>query len=44
MLTALVIPGVRKARAGRVVAVDEVPLEERYLDRWPKALPESLSA
>jgi EmrB/QacA subfamily drug resistance transporter len=44
MVTALVIPGVRKARASRMVAVDEVPLEERYLDRWPEALPEALSA
>jgi EmrB/QacA subfamily drug resistance transporter len=49
MLTALVIPGVRRARAARVgVALEEgggeVPLELRYLDRWPVAFPESISA
>ncbi len=46
MLTALAIPGVRRARAGRLAAVvgdgsiegmGVVPLEERYLDRWPVA-------
>ena len=46
MLTALAIPGVRRARAGRSAAVvgngrveglGVVPLEERYLDRWPVA-------
>jgi EmrB/QacA subfamily drug resistance transporter len=48
MVSALVIPGVRRARrgAGGLDEVDEaeVPLDERYLDRWPKALPEALSA
>jgi EmrB/QacA subfamily drug resistance transporter len=47
LLSALVIPGVRKAaRAGRSGSAEEVdvPLEERYLDRWPKVLPEALSA
>jgi EmrB/QacA subfamily drug resistance transporter len=41
MVSALIIPGVRRARAGRTI---EVPLEERYLDRWPKAMPETREA
>jgi len=46
MLTALVIPGVRKSRAARVAqeSVGEDGLPELYLDRWPKVLPEAISA
>jgi len=46
MLTALVIPGVRRARAARAIQEgesDESPLE-LYLDRWPKVLPEAVGA
>jgi EmrB/QacA subfamily drug resistance transporter len=45
MVTALLIPGARRARAARPsleVAADggvDVPLEQRYLDRWPVAPP-----
>jgi EmrB/QacA subfamily drug resistance transporter len=50
MVTALVIPGVRRARAGRIEIVgagaggEELPLEDRYLDRWPRVSEEALSA
>jgi EmrB/QacA subfamily drug resistance transporter len=46
MLTALIIPGVRKSRAARVAqeSVGEDGLPELYLDRWPKVLPEAISA
>jgi hypothetical protein len=46
MLTALVIPGVRRSRAARAVEEgegDESELE-LYLDRWPKVLPEAVGA
>ena len=49
MLTALVIPGVRRSRAARAVHEgDGGEIEggeiELYLDRWPKVLPEAVGA
>jgi EmrB/QacA subfamily drug resistance transporter len=56
MITALAIPSVRRVRAGlsadrsaraaraERLAAEEVPLEERYLDRWPRVSRDVLGA